>query len=296
MLDCNFDRPTSAREPGTMPLSDDDLRFLDEAARYLERPSLLVRLADLVGQPVEKLLAMLPRQAHELVSQVTQSALERAFSVAVRTLHSRRWPLVGHWRPAAGPRLHVALTALTGGAAGLFGWSGAAVEIPVTTTLMLRSIAQIAQQNGADLNDPLTVMHCLAVFSYGSPAGGKAASAKLEAMESAFLSWRVAMAGAVSEAAAYIAKHGAAGVAHGTAPALVRFLSRIAARFQIVISDKLAAEAVPVAGAVSGSLINAAFTDHFNRVARYHFGILRLERAHGADVVEAAYRQALARA
>ena len=289
--------PRLAIEPlDAMPLSADDLRFLDEAARYLERPSFLIRIADLVGQPAEKLLAMLPSQAHQLVSQAAHSALQRAFKVAVRTLDGRRWPLVGHWRPAAGPRLHVALTALTGGAAGLFGWSGAAVEIPVTTTLMLRSIARVAQQSGADLNDPLTVMHCLAVFSYGTPGPQPAVSTRLEAMESAFLSWRVAMASAVSEAAAYIARHGAAGAAHSTAPALVRFLSRIASRFQIVIRDKLAAEAVPVAGAVTGSLINAAFTDHFNRVAEYHFGILRLERLHGAQVVQEAYRQAIARA
>jgi hypothetical protein len=227
---------------------------------------------------------------------VTQSALERALKIAVRTLDGRRWPLVGRWRPSAGPKLHVALTAITGGAAGMFGWSGAAIEIPVTTTLMLRSIAQIAQQNGADLNDPETVLHCLAVFSYGPPNSGPAVAGRLEAMDSAFLSWRVAMASAVSEAAGYLAKHGAAGAMHSAAPALVRFLSRIAARFQIVISDKLAAEAVPVAGAVSGSLINAAFTDHFNRVARYHFGILRLERAHGAEVVQQAYRQAVASA
>ena len=265
-------------------LSADELRFLDEAALYLERPSFLIRVADFVGQPAERMLKLLPQRTHAMVSQIARSALERAFGVAVRSLSSRRWPIVGRWRPAAGPRLHVALTAISGGAGGLFGWTGAAVEIPITTTLMLRSIAEIARRNGSDLNDPETLMQCLAVFSYGSP--------KLDAMESAFLSWRVAMATAVSEAATYVALHGAAGAAHSAAPALVQFLNKIAARFEIVISDKLAAEAVPVAGAVSGSLINAAFTDHFNRVAEFHFGILRLERQYGAEAVQAAYRQA----
>jgi len=265
-------------------LSAEELRFLDEAALYLERPSFLLRVAEFVGQPAERLLKLLPERAHAMVGQIAHSALERAFGLAVRSLSSRRWPIVGKWRPAAGPRLHVALTAISGGAGGLFGWPGAAVEIPITTTLMMRSIAEIARQNGSDLSDPETLMQCLAVFSYGAP--------KLEAMESAFLSWRVAMASAVSEAAAYIALHGAAGLTHSTAPALVQFLSKIAARFQIVISDKLAAEAVPVAGAVTGSLINAAFTDHFNRVAEFHFGILRLERLHGVEAVQAAYRRA----
>jgi EcsC protein family len=269
-------------------LSADELQFLDEAALYLERPSFLIRIADFVGQPAERLLKLLPQRAHALVSQIAQAALEKAFGVAVRSLSSRRWPIVGPWRPAAGRRLHVALTAISGGAGGLFGWPGAAVEIPITTTLMMRSIAEIARQSGSNLNDPETLMQCLAVFSYGSP--------KMEAMESAFLSWRVAMATAVSEAAAYIALHGAGGAAHSAAPVLVRFLNSIATRFQIVISDKLAAEAVPVAGAVTGSLINAAFTDHFNRVAEFHFGILRLERLHGAEAVQAAYRQAAERA
>jgi len=268
-------------------LSPDDLEFLDQAAQYLERPSFLLKIADFVGQPAERLLKLLPERAHALVSQIAQSALERAFGVAVRSLSSRSWPLVGRWRPAAGPRLHVALAAVSGGAGGLFGWPGAAVEIPITTTLMLRSIAEIARRNGADLADPATLMQCLAVFSYGSP--------KLEAMESAFLSWRVAMAAAVNEAAAYVAVHGASGLTHAAAPALVRFLGTVAARFQIVISDKLAAESVPVAGAVSSSLVNAAFTDHFNRVAEFHFGILRLERLHGSETVQAAYRAAAER-
>jgi hypothetical protein len=40
---------------------------------------------------------------------------------------------------------------------------------------------------------------------------------------------------------------------------------------------------------VTGAAINAAFLDHFNRVARYHFGIRRLERIYGVDVVQGAY-------
>lgn len=166
-------------------LSAEELRFLDEAALYLERPSFLIKVADFVGQPAERLLKLLPPRAHAMVSQIAQAALERAFGVAVRSLSSR-WPILGRWKPAAGPRLHVALAAITGGAGGLFGWPGAAVEIPITTTLMMRSIAEIARRNGSDLTDPETLMQCLAVFSYGSP--------KLEAMESAFLScawpWR----------------------------------------------------------------------------------------------------------
>jgi hypothetical protein len=191
-----------------------------------------------------------------------------------------------------GPRTHVALTAVAGAVGGLFGLFGVTVEIPLTTTLMMRSIAQIAKRNGSDLRDPVTLMQCLSVFSFGSP--------KLEAMESSFLSARMAMAEEVKLAAAFVAGHSAeaiaAAVKNGAAPALVNLLHKIAARFQVQITEKLAAEAVPVAGAIGGSLINAAFTDHFNRVAEFHFGIVRLERQHGPELVQAAYRDAIERA
>ena len=49
---------------------------------------------------------------------------------------------------------------------------------------------------------------------------------------------------------------------------------------------------MPLTGAALGALVNAAFTDHFNRVARFHFGILRLEGRYGREAIEAAYREA----
>jgi len=73
-------------------------------------------------------------------------------------------------------------------------------------------------------------------------------------------------------------------------------INRIAAKFQIEVTEKLAAQAIPIVGAATGSLINAAFTDHFNRVAKFHFGIVRLERIHGREAVQVAYREACVRA
>jgi hypothetical protein len=33
--------------------------------------------------------------------------------------------------------------------------------------------------------------------------------------------------------------------------------------------------------------------DHFNRIARFHFGIRKLERKYGADCVQSLYRDAV---
>jgi hypothetical protein len=80
-------------------------------------------------------------------------------------------------------------------------------------------------------------------------------------------------------------------IRNGTAPRLVQLLAKLGAKFDLAVSQKFIAQSIPLLGAVTGAAINVAFLDHFNRVARYHFGIRRLERLYGADVVQNAYRQ-----
>jgi hypothetical protein len=72
---------------------------------------------------------------------------------------------------------------------------------------------------------------------------------------------------------------------------LVRLISQIAARFGVVVSEKLAAQAMPVIGAVGGAAVNLAFVQHFQTIARGHFTVRRLERAHGAELVRFEYER-----
>jgi hypothetical protein len=73
------------------------------------------------------------------------------------------------------------------------------------------------------------------------------------------------------------------------APFLVRFLTQIASRFGVVVSQKIAAQTVAVVGAVGGAAVNLAFIEHFQEVARGHFTVRRLERVYGAEIVRAEY-------
>ncbi len=57
----------------------------------------------------------------------------------------------------------------------------------------------------------------------------------------------------------------------------MRFAAQIAARFGIVVSEKVAAQAVPILGAVGGAAVNTVFMNHFQSTARAHFTIRRLE-------------------
>ena len=65
-------------------------------------------------------------------------------------------------------------------------------------------------------------------------------------------------------------------------------LSEVAARYGLVLGEKFSLQAVPVAGAVAGAALNAAFLEHYRNLADAHFIIRRLERMHGRDVVREA--------
>jgi hypothetical protein len=57
----------------------------------------------------------------------------------------------------------------------------------------------------------------------------------------------------------------------------------------VIVSEKVAAQAIPLIGAAGGALINTIFIDHFQNMARGHFIIRRLERQHGQDLVRREY-------
>jgi hypothetical protein len=57
----------------------------------------------------------------------------------------------------------------------------------------------------------------------------------------------------------------------------------------LVASERAAASAVPVLGAVGGATVNMIFMNHFQRLAHGHFTIRRLERRYGSAVVHRHY-------
>ena len=69
------------------------------------------------------------------------------------------------------------------------------------------------------------------------------------------------------------------------------FLSAVASRFGVAVTQKAAAQAVPVIGALSGGAVNYAFIEHFQDVARGHFIVRRLERAYGKEPVRREYER-----
>jgi hypothetical protein len=146
---------------------------------------------------------------------------------------------------------------------------------------MLRSIADIARNEGENLRAPETGLACLEVFALGGHPDDNV-------LEGGYLAVRGLLAKSVSDATRYV---GGRGLALDSAPALVRLITQLSSRFGLVVSQKTAAQAVPVLGALSGAAINLAFTEHFQTLARGHFAMRRLERVYDPVKVRALYAQ-----
>jgi hypothetical protein len=255
-------------------LSRRELEDLEHAKRLLENPGLAARLSAVLGSPVEKGMKMLPRRWQKAVHTSTEAALMKAMDVAVRSLGAGK-------HRASRDRMHKWAAAASGAAGGAFGIAAIGIELPISTTLILRSIADIASAEGEDPRQIDTRLACLTVFALGSTR-----DTRDNAAESGYFAARSALASAVSEAARYLAEKG---ISKSGAPALVRLISLIAARFGVVVSQKTAAQMVPVLGAAGGAIINTLFIAHYQDMARGHFIVRRLEKVHGAEPVRKAY-------
>jgi hypothetical protein len=192
---------------------------------------------------------------------------------------------IGSQRPTAAPRpprnrLHRVLAGASGAVGGAFGLGALAFELPFSTTLILRSIARIAASQGHDLSDVRTRLACLEVFALGGQTTAD------QAAETSYWAVRAALARVVGEAAGSLA--GRAATTQST-PAAVQLVTTLASRFGVVVSEQVAAKAVPIVGAAAGAAINVVFMDHFQKMAEGHFILRRLEHQHGTDAIRHAY-------
>jgi hypothetical protein len=231
---------------------------LTKALAQLERGNgVLVRTADLLGAAMGRSVRLGVRTlgiAPELEAKIrglAGAALRRAFDVAVLRMEPDRA------RPVAPPGVTSAVVMTSGAVGGFLGMGGFLPDVTVTTFAIMRAIARIAQEEGEDLADDDTRRACLQVFAL-SPSSGDAPESEL-----GYFSARLMLQGRP----------------------MVMLFSEIASRYGVTLSRKLALQAVPIVGAVSGAALNAAFLRHYRDTARAHFVIRRLERDFGVASV-----------
>ncbi len=241
-----------------------------ELQRVLEQlesgRGVLVRLADLMGGAVGQAtrlgvrgLGMAPGLQAKLRG-VAESAISRAFDIAVLGLRQPATARAtaggdGGWRG----RITQGTVAVSGAIGGFTGLAGLLPDIGFTTLAIMREIALIAREEGEDLSTADARRACLEVFAL------RPIDASAEQSELGYFSARAVLRGRP----------------------VVMLLSEVSSHYGLALSRKVALQMMPVAGALCGASLNAAFFGHYRSLARAHFTIRRLERQHGDRVHEA---------
>ncbi|HTR17501.1 MAG TPA: EcsC family protein [Acetobacteraceae bacterium] len=273
MSDIRLAHPAVMVPPRLDPASERELR---RALHRMEHDrGLLVRLADLVGETLGgatrlgvRALGAAPGLRDRLRG-VVEAALARAYDVAILGMVPAarpadetlpRPPRPGRsLRAARSGTLTRMLVIASGVAGGFAGFAGFVPDASFTTLAIMRRIAAIAREEGEDLADEEARRACLQVFALHSAAEEPEA-------EFSYFSARLLLQGGP----------------------LVGLITQVASRYGMALSEKLAAQSVPLAGAAAGAAINAAFLAHYTSLARAHFTIRRLERIFGHEAVQAA--------
>ena len=255
-------------------LSDQDLKDLRRARLLLEGPTMASKLTQKLGRPVERAMGCLPKFFRSTIELSTTAALNHSVKLASITMRDGA-------PGKAAPGIHQMALMVSGGLGGALGLATFLWEIPLSTTLMLRSIADIARSEGFSIRSPETLTACIEVFAL---EGGRQ---KDQPGSSNYWAVRLALARVVSEATAAMA---AAQISQGSGAVIPRLISAVAARFGVILSQQAAAKMIPIAGAAGGMAINLIFIRHFQRMARGHFIIRRLEQNHGPEVIRQLYR------
>lgn len=270
----------------TIRENDADYADLRRAVALLEAPTITARLSSLIGSPIEGAVKHLPKSVSTKINGAVQAALFKAGDAAL-------WSLDNTPSTPASPGLHKLLAAGAGAAGGAFGFATLFVELPVSTTLMMRSVADIARSEGFDLGEFTTRQACIEVFAMGGP------NKHDDAAETGYYITRTFTANTLQhmgkELAEIAARQGAKGFSQLTPGQagkwLAQLIEKVASRFGIVVSQKFAAQIVPVIGALTGATINTLFIDFYQDTARGHFIIKRLEAKYGFEPIKAEYKR-----
>jgi hypothetical protein len=222
------------------------------AQRHRRASGVGLQVLNFVGGQAENLLERLP----DRVKDGLEDATTRALAIAMRAAIQSRGMV-----PDQKGWLNTALTTGMGAMGGAGGLPTALAELPVTMTVLLRSILGVAAEHGFDPDDPEVQKECLLVFGSAGPLTAD------DGADMAFLSARVTLTGAT---------------VHG-------LIARVAPRLATVMGQKLATQTVPLIGAVAGAATNYAYTSYYQEMAQVHFGLRRLSEKTGksrAELVE----------
>jgi hypothetical protein len=269
-----------------LTLSPEDLETLTEAKKDLENIGVIMQGVNSLGGVIDSGTKFIPKKQQVWFQKKISGLLAKIVSVNLSTMEE------GQAFKEPSEKTYKAIATGSGMLGGFFGSTTGigtlafVADLSFATNVMMRSIMDIARSEGEDLYNLETQLNCIQVFAMGGNSKDD------DSMDTIYYGGRVALDNAVKAAGSYLAKNGIQGLNKllvNSANPLMKLLSMITSRFTVQVSEKFMAQAVPIAGAAAGGAINLLFINHFQKVAKAHFAIRRLERRYGKDLVKNLY-------
>jgi hypothetical protein len=149
------------------------------------------RSTNYIGKPVEKIIDSLPVQLSENIQDVTNVTLNRLMVFTVKTMDKDT-------KSDASTITHKIASGVSGALGGAFGLPALAVELPISSSIILRSIADIARSEGEDITTLQARLACLEVFALGGRSDAD------DGAETGYFAVRAVLAKAVSDDPAHL--------------------------------------------------------------------------------------------
>ena len=254
-------------------ITAEDQATLLLAKQRMEQVGWAMQGLNQVGNLIEKRLELLPKKQQQWLQKVSYKVLYnvvRANLLSMKNHQPKKVPLNMAYK---------AMVTTSGAVGGAFGITAFAVDLGLTTKLMMRSIMDIARSEGENLGELDTQLACLQVFALGGKTKHD------NSLDTGYFATRIALNAAVKGSSTKLIES----LLVTSSSPLLKLISIVASRFSIQVSEKFVAQAIPVVGAVGGASINLAFIQHFQNMAQAHFSIRRLERKYGESLIRKSY-------
>ena len=268
-------------------ISREDLETIKKCKASMENIGWAIKGVNIVGNSLETGARFIPEKALNVLQKSTEKILLGLLKANLLTISKNKRLK----EPSSITYKSIVIGSGTVG--GFFGSTtgiGTAIfasEMTIATKYILRSIMDIARSQGEEIYSLEGQMQCMEVFALG----GK--SKDDDGMDTSYYVARAALSSTLKNLTsaslqAAIKTAANSSIVFGS-NAMNKFITQIAARFSVLISEKFMVQAVPIAGALGGGSVNFIFINHFQKMATSHFTLRMLERKYGEDAVRKAY-------
>lgn len=267
-------------------MSAEDLEAIKSAKSSMEDIGMLMRGLNKLGDGIDSGLKMIPQKQQVWLQKNVNNILMGLVKSNLATMEK------GELFKEPSQKIYKTLVTASGALSGVLGAAtgiGTAVfvsELALSTKFIMRSIMDIARSEGEDLYNLETQLSCLQVFSLGGNSKDD------DGLETSYYTSKIALDNALKGATSYLGKNGIHGLNKlflSSGNPLMKLISTVTSKFTMQVSEKFIAQAVPLIGAAGGGSINYLFIDHFQKMAKAHFTIRRLERKYGEEMVKTKY-------